>query len=97
MRDPEVREDTFNGQPCYVLTAHLTVPTLKQVEYLWIDEKTYHIHRLITDAQNPDATVWPLGVPMHLTASRTYNDDTFTNEHFNEPIPESAFTVANVQ
>jgi len=97
LRDPEVREDTFNGQLCYVLTAHLTVPTLKEVQYLWVDEKTFRVHRFVNDAQNPDATVAPLGFPIHITAARTYNDDIFTNERINETLLGSTFALPVVQ
>ncbi|MGI4789128.1 MAG: sigma-70 family RNA polymerase sigma factor [Janthinobacterium lividum] len=95
--ETEIREDSVEGQLCYVLTAHLTTPTLADTEYLWIDEKTFLLRRLVSDRQQQAQTITPNNTPFLLPASKTYIDERFTNERLNSLIPNSVFTLPVAQ
>ena len=93
----EVREDNAQGQPCYVLTANMKTPTLTETEYLWVDEKTYLLRRLISDREQAAQTLTVGGKPLSLPASQTHMEEQFTDERINQPIPNSTFTLPAVQ
>lgn len=95
--DPEVREDTVDGQSCYVLTAHLATPQRSQKTSLWIDEKTFLARRYAseTDAVTQAMAVGDQSIPA--STIKMHNDEHFTNERLNQPIPEGAFALPQVQ
>ncbi len=91
--DAEIREDTVEGQPCYVLTAHLTTPVISQTQYLWIDEKTFLLRRLVTGRQSAAQSKEAASTPIDLPAMQTHIDERFTDIRLNETIPDSAFSL----
>ena len=91
--DPEVREDSEGGQPCYVLTTHLISPTRTETAYLWVDEKSLLMRRLVTEGKSIAQTKEAVGSPIDLPAMQTHADERFTYNNLNETIPESAFTL----
>ena len=94
---PEVREDTRDGQDCYVLTAHLATAGNNETESLWIDEKTFLLRRSVSDNDSAARTFIIAGKPHLIPAMKSHDDQRFTNERINQPIPDSTFTLPAVQ
>jgi len=94
---PEVREDTLDGQACYVLTAYLETPEVAETTSLWIDEKTYLLRRSVSDVNSAPQTLQISGNPYSQSATKTHNDEHFTNQRLNEPIPDSTFALPPTQ
>ncbi len=94
--DAEVREDTVDGQLCYVLTGH-AAGTGVNTTSLWIDEKTYLLHRLVRDINSTAQTISAGGKPYSMPALKMHNDERFTDERLNQPVPESAFALPPTQ
>ena len=91
--DPEVREDIADGQACYVLTSHSTSPTRTETVYLWVDEKSFLLRRLVTGRRSAAQSKESASNPIDLPAMQTHMDEQFTNIRLNAPIPDSAFTL----
>lgn len=95
--DTEVREDAIDDQLCYVLTGHLKTPQMTQTTSLWVDKKTYLLRRSVSDINSAAQTIQVGGNSYSLPATKMHNDEHFTNERLNQPIPESTFTLPPVQ
>jgi RNA polymerase sigma factor (sigma-70 family) len=99
---PEVREDVTDGKLCYVLTGHRTLSlgplkgSVPEKELLWIDEKTFLIHRRVTDSQFPASANLPYSTPQSGTIDNHFEEQ-ITDEKINEPLPASTFTLPAVQ
>ena len=95
--DPEVREDAVQGHPCYVLTSHSVSTARSETQSLWIDEKTFLLRRSVSDFEHADFTFFIKGKPQTIPASKSHDEENFTNERTNQPIPDSTFTLPPVQ
>ncbi len=95
--DAEVREDTVDGQDCYVLTAHLKTSEIAETISVWINEKTYLLRRLVEDTDSVAQTVPVNGKPLPLPAIKMHNEEYFSNERLDEAIPDSTFALPPVQ
>ena len=98
--DHNVREDTVDGQKCYVLAAHSTATqsSPKTMEaLLWIDEKTFLIRRYALETDGLTQPVVLGGRSFPSTTIKMHSDQRFTDEHINQPIPDSTFALPPVQ
>jgi len=95
--DPEVREDAVDGHPCYVVTNSLVTDTLALAGLFWIDEKTFLLRRHVFDTQTAATSVVIAGSKQDMPATKSHEDQRFTNEHLNVAIPDSTFTLPAVQ
>ena len=95
--DPEVREDSVGGHPCYVVTTHLKTPARTETAYLWVDEKNFLLRRLVTESNSLAQTKEAAGTPIDMPAMQSHADERFTNDHLNEAIPESNFVLPTTQ
>ncbi len=95
--DAEVREDTVQGQPCYVLTSRLNKANDTQTKYLWVDETTFLLRRIVSDNKNDARTIFIGGEQHIIPAINSHSEENFTNERLNQPIPDSTFTLPPVQ
>lgn len=88
----EVKEDTFQSHPCYVLTPHSSA--LAGLATLWIDKKTFLLRRTVTDYDTA-AQIVPVGGAGNqaIPAMKMHQEETYTNEQVNEAIASSTFTL----
>lgn len=91
--NPEVREDTVDGQPCYLVTTHHRTAKNVTTQSFWIDEKTFLLRRNVSDYDTSAWTVILAGKPLSMPAAKSHVDQRFTNDNLPIPIPESVFTL----
>ena len=91
----EVREDSVDGHPCYVVTNSLGTATNALTGYFWIDEKTFLLRRYVQDSDSQEFEI--PGQSHVVPAMKLHNDERFTKERLNEDIPDSTFTVPAAQ
>ncbi len=93
----ELREDKIGDVPYYVLTAHLDALNLRTTESLWIDEKTFLLRRYLSDNEMTTRTFVISGQSHAVPAMKIHNEQNFTDEKRNLPIPDSIFALPAVQ
>ena len=89
----EIREDAVDGHPCYVVTSSLAKPTASMAQTFWIDEKTFLLRRLVSDADTSAVSFTIAGKKHDVPAAKSHDDQRFTGERPNESIPDSVFAV----
>lgn len=90
----EVKEDTLQGHPCYVLAARSQ--TLSGSESLWIDKQTFLLRRLVSDTDTAAQTFTVGGIAHAVPAMKVHEEQNFSNERVNETIPGSTFALPPV-
>ena len=94
---PEVREDTMDGRACYVVTSSLKTSTAALTGTFWIDEKTFLLRRYVSDSSLAATSFVIAGNKQDIPATKSHNDQKFTNVRLNEGISDSVFTVPPTQ
>lgn len=95
--DPEVRESSLVGHPCYIVTSHSISATRSETQSLWIDEKTFLLRRIVSDYVHSEFTFFLGGKKHTLPASKTHDEQNITNQRLNQPIPDSVFALPPTQ
>jgi len=92
----EVKDGTIDNASYYILIPHSTIVFDK--EAFWIDKKTFLLRRVVTDSDTAAQTI-PVGAAGNqaIPALKMHQEQNYTNERVNAPLPDSTFTLPAAQ
>lgn len=92
----EVKDGAIDGSSYYILIPHGSIIFNK--EAFWIDKKTFLLRRIVTDSDTAAGTIPDgKGGNQALPALKMHQEENYTNERVNAPLPDSTFTLPAAQ
>jgi len=92
----EVKDGMIDGSSYYILIPHSSIVFDK--EAFWIDKKTFLLRRVVTDSDTAAQTI-PVGAAGNqaIPALKMHQEQNYTNERVNAPLPDSTFALPAAQ